>query len=138
MKKILSTTLALAMASALCVPAMAASEPTPEVVETSAVTTSVTPRINWTGTAKLNTSDYANITSSNNVFPDSPLVTSNGNNTGAVYIRVLDEDGAIVGGIKKVYPGRSVRLDQIPALSGTYTIQGKAVSTPGTYTFNID
>ena len=81
--------------------------------------------------------DYVNITSSNNIFPDSPLVTSDANNPGNVTIRVINEKGAQVGETKTIAPGSSVRLDQIPAFSGTYTIQGKA-SVAGTYTFNID
>ena len=53
----------------------------------------VQPRINWTGTAKLNTTLYQNITSSNNVFPDSPTVTSDANNPGTVTLRVIDDKG---------------------------------------------
>jgi hypothetical protein len=112
---------------------------TPEVntPDTSSTYTTVQPRINWTGTAKLNTTSYQNITSSNNVFPDSPTVTSDANNPGTVTLRVIDDKGKQVGSTKTVSPGKDVVLDQIPALSGTYTIQGKA-SVAGTYTFNVD
>lgn len=133
--------LALTVAASMAVPAFAASEPVAPQNEPTAATTaateSVSPCIYWTGTAKLNTTDYVNITSSNNIFPDSPLVTSDANNPGNVTIRVINEKGAQVGETKTIAPGSSVRLDQIPAFSGTYTIQGKA-SVAGTYTFNID
>ena len=128
MKKFVSMALALTVAASMAVPAFAASEPVAPQNEPTAATESVSPCIYWTGTAKLNTTDYVNITSSNNIFPDSPLVTSDANNPGNVTIRVINEKGA---------QGSSVRLDQIPAFSGTYTIQGKA-SVAGTYTFNID
>ena len=131
MKKFVSMALALTVAASMAVPAFAASEPVAPQNEPTAATESVSPCIYWTGTAKLNTTDYVNITSSNNIFPDSPLVTSD------VTIRVINEKGAQVGETKTIAPGSSVRLDQIPAFSGTYTIQGKA-SVAGTYTFNID
>lgn len=132
-----SMALALTVAASMAVPAFAASEPVAPQNEPTAATESVSPCIYWTGTAKLNTTDYVNITSSNNIFPDSPLVTSDANNPGNVTIRVINEKGAQVGETKTIAPGSSVRLDQIPAFSGTYTIQGKA-SVAGTYTFNID
>ena len=137
MKKFVSMALALTVAASMAVPAFAASEPVAPQNEPTAATESVSPCTYWTGTAKLNTTDYVNITSSNNIFPDSPLVTSDANNPGNVTIRVINEKGAQVGETKTIAPGSSVRLDQIPAFSGTYTIQGKA-SVAGTYTFNID
>lgn len=119
-----------------CMPAFAA---TPEIVPANIPTryTEIQPRINWSGTAKLNTTSYQNITSSNNIFPDSPTVTSDANNPGKVTLRVIDDKGKQIGSTKTVSPGDDVVLDQIPALSGTYTIQGKA-SVAGTYTFNVD
>lgn len=119
-----------------CIPAFAA---TPEIVSPDIPTeyTEIQPRINWSGTAKLNTTSYQNITSSNNVFPDSPTVTSDANNPGKVTLRVIDDKGKQIGSTKTVSPGDDVVLDQIPAFSGTYTIQGKA-SVAGTYTFNVD
>lgn len=125
MKKFVSMALALTVAASMAVPAFAASEPVAPQNEPTAATESVSPCI------------YVNITSSNNIFPDSPLVTSDANNPGNVTIRVINEKGAQVGETKTIAPGSSVRLDQIPAFSGTYTIQGKA-SVAGTYTFNID
>lgn len=86
--------LALTVAASMAVPAFAASEPVAPQNEPTAATESVSPCIYWTGTAKLNTTDYVNITSSNNIFPDSPLVTSDANNPGNVTIRVINEKGA--------------------------------------------
>ena len=67
-----SMALALTVAASMAVPAFAASEPVAPQNEPTAATESVSPCIYWTGTAKLNTTDYVNITSSNNIFPDSP------------------------------------------------------------------
>ena len=94
MKKFVSMALALTVAASMAVPAFAASEPVAPQNEPTAATESVSPCIYWTGTAKLNTTDYVNITSSNNIFPDSPLVTSDANNPGNVTIRVINEKGA--------------------------------------------
>ena len=67
----------------------------------------------------------------------SPWSPSDANNPGTVTLRVIDDKGKQVGSTKTVSPGKDVVLDQIPALSGTYTIQWKA-SVAGTYTFNVD
>lgn len=80
---------------------------------------------------------YNNIATSNNLFPDQPIVYSNGNNPGTVLIRVLDDKGQVVGNVKRVAPDSSVRLDTIPAMSGTYTIQGQT-AVSGNYTFTIN
>lgn len=98
----------------------------------------ITPRINWDGTAWLVTTGFCTITTSNNIFNDSPLVISDGNNAGVVTLRVLNEKGEQVGDTKDVSPGKSVRLDQIPHDSGTYRIQGKAKKVEGNYYFDID
>ena len=97
------------------------------------------PRIKWSGSAELTATTWNNITSSNNLFPDSPLITSDPKNPGTVTVRVLNGDGTQVGGTKTMRPGESARLDQIPAFSGTYTIQGKVYSGQnGKYEFTVD
>lgn len=136
MKKLFAIVLSLTLVLSMATTAFAAEIPSSEAIETAEET--ITPRIYWHGTANLVTTQYNNITGSNNVFPDSPLITSDGNNAGDVYIKVLNGEGKQVGAIKTVSPGKSVRLDQIPAFSGQYTIQGKAVTADGTYTFSID
>ena len=135
-KSIGTLAIAAALFGTTCMPAFAA---TPEIIQQDIPTgyTEVQPRINWSGTAKLNTTSYQNITSSNNIFPDSPTVTSDANNPGKVTLRVVDDKGKQIGSTKSVLPGEDVVLDQIPAFSGTYTIQGKA-SVDGTYTFNVN
>ena len=137
MKKILAMLLAMIMAFSMSATAFAAEVSEPVIKEAPVTEETVTPRIYWNGTAILNTTNYENITSSNNIFKDSPVVTSNANNASYVYIRVIDGDGAQIGSTKIVWPGKSVTLDAIPAFSGTYTIQGKA-GVSGTYTFNVD
>lgn len=137
MKKFFSLLLAMIMVFSMSATAFAAEISEPVIKETPAAEETVTPRIYWNGTAILNTTNYQNITSSNNIFKDSPVVTSNANNASYVYIRVIDGKGAQIGNTKIVWPGESVTLDAIPAFSGTYTIQGKA-GVSGTYTFNVD
>lgn len=95
-------------------------------------------RVNWTGKAYLVTNAWSNITSSNNLFPDRPKVTNYASNKGTIKVRILNGNGAIVGAVKTVKKGESVTMDKIPAFSGTYTLQGMAVDTEGSYTINID
>lgn len=98
----------------------------------------VTPYVNWTGSAYLTTSAYSNVTSSNNIFNDSPKVTSDANNAGKIRVMIVNSKGAQVGKTKDVSPGKSVRMDQIPWNSGTYTLKAKALSKSGTYRIGID
>lgn len=136
-KTICALTLAAALAVGTSATAFAA---TPDVVAPNSDTeysTTVEPRINWTGTAKLTAGTYGNITSSNNIFPDSPTIWSDANNPGTVTIRVLNSKGEQVGSTKTLAAGKKVTLDQIPAFSGTYTIQGNP-TVSGTYTFTVD
>lgn len=77
MKKFVSMALALTVAASMAVPAFAASEPVAPQNEPTAATESVSPCIYWTGTAKLNTTDYVNITSSttsSRIPPWSPVM----------------------------------------------------------------
>ncbi|WP_274653271.1 hypothetical protein [Paenibacillus humicola] len=99
--------------------------------------TEIVPYVNWTGSAYITTNAYSNITSSNNFFNDSPLVTNSANSPGTITVRILDSKGAQVGSTKTIAAGKSVRLDQIPWNSGTYTLQGKG-SVSGTYYISID
>lgn len=137
MKKFASLILAFTMASTLCIPAFAAEVPKTELPETSVASTEVTPRISWSGTVYLNTSEFREVTTSNNIFSDRPLVKSHIKNPGSVVIRVYDEAGQPIGQNVRVAAGSSVRLDKIPAFSGTYTIEAMAISSSGDYTFSI-
>lgn len=94
--------------------------------------------VNWTGTTYVSQSSWVNITSSNNLFPDSPLVTNHISNPGRLKVRIINSNGAQVGQVKYVSVGQSVRMDQIPAFSGTYTLQAIAEYTAGSYTISID
>ena len=142
MKKLPAIVLSLALASALSTSAFAA-EPVQMNNVSADVSSMITtqaeksPRIKWTGTAQLNPDVYSNITASNNIFPDSPLITSSSKNPGIVTVRVINSKGNQVGGTKTMRPGESARLDRIPANSGTYTIQGYA-EVAGEYTFSVD
>lgn len=134
MKKLVAFALALVLMASMSVPAYAS-----EIPDNTSVTVAeqtVTPRINWDGTAWLVTTGFCTITTSNNWFDDAPLVISDGNNAGDVTIRVLNEKGVQVGSEKTVPPGGSIRLDSIPFDSGTYRIQGKA-EVEGNYYFDI-
>lgn len=95
------------------------------------------PKVKWSGTANLVKGKYMNITSSNNIFPDQPTVTNDEGNPGDVTFRIKNEKGEIVGTAKTAKPGKSVKMDKIPAFSGDYTLQGKA-TVDGEYTISID
>lgn len=97
----------------------------------------VQPKIYFNNTVNLPINVWSNITSSNNLLNDAPLVTSDINNPSIVSIRVVNAKGEIVGKVKWVKPGSSVRLDTIPASSGVYTIQG-CPSKSGIFRFVID
>jgi hypothetical protein len=93
--------------------------------------------VSWSGTAYLTKNAFSNITSSNNIFRDAPTVTNGADSPGNVTVRIKNSDGKQVGSEKTIAPGKSVKLDTIPAFSGTYTLQGKG-SVTGTYSITID
>lgn len=131
-KKILATMgICVAMATT-SVTAFAA--PAPNYTEMSMENTDIQPRVNWTGKARLGTSVYYNVTSSNNIFRDSPKVTNHSGNPGRIKVRIINSKGEQVGKAKEIKAGSSVRMDRIPALSGTYTLQAKALDKEGSYT----
>ena len=80
---------------------------------------------------------WCNVTSSNNLFPDSPKVTNDASNPCSIKVRIVNEAGAVVGKEKEVEVGKSVTMDKIPALSGTYTLQAYS-ETAGNFTISID
>ncbi|MGG3928571.1 T9SS type A sorting domain-containing protein [Metabacillus fastidiosus] len=98
----------------------------------------ITPRVSWSGTAYLVTDAYSNVTSSNNFFNDSPTVTNNAGNAGAIKVRIVNSSGKLVGTVKEIAAGKSARLDTIPWNSGTYTLQAMAVTKKGSYSIGID
>lgn len=97
----------------------------------------IQPRVNWTGNARLSTDGYYNVTSSNNIFRDSPKVTNHAGNPGTIKVRIINGNGKQVGNTKGIKAGKTVTMDQIPAFSGTYTLQAKAISKAGSYTITI-
>lgn len=98
----------------------------------------VQPRVNWTGKARLSTNAYYNVTSSNNIFRDEPKVTNHAGNPGKIKVRIINSKGEQVGKAKEIDTGKSVKMDKIPALSGTYTLQAKTLDESGSYTITID
>ena len=139
-KFILLSTLALTLSSSPVVFANSAgSNEFIEPIDTSVFyeTSKIEPRVNWMGNAALTAGKWVNIMSSNNIFPDSPLVTNHSGNKGVIEVRILNQHWQQVGSIKSVGTGESVRMDQIPALSGNYTLQGRPLLS-GTYTISID
>ena len=87
--------------------------------------------------ANLETDVFYNIGAYTSVTSNSPVIVSDEKNIGDVYIRLVDGDGGIVGSVVVISPGQTVTLDDISAISGTCTIQGKAVDTNGEYTFSV-
>lgn len=113
------------------------SESESEVVVADSVQEQIQPRVNWSGTAYLAAKQWCNVTSSNNLFPDSPKVTNDASNPCSIKVRIVNEAGAVVGKEKEVEVGKSVTMDQIPALSGTYTLQAYSEKA-GNFTISID
>ena len=101
-------------------------------------TEDIRPLVNWSSTAYLTLDDYSNVTSSNNLFADSPTVTNSSSNPGPIMVRIVNSKGQIIGSPKTILTGRSVKLDEIPAFSGTYTLQAKAYTKAGHYFISID
>lgn len=137
MKKKIISLLVVILLLTTSLPAFATNSVSAEAVEQSEANEAVQSRIYWNGSAYLQSGLFCTIVGSNNLFGDAPLVTSNANNPGTVMLRVVNGSGAVVGNIKRVAPGESVRLDTIPATSGTYTIQGRT-AVSGTYSFVIN
>lgn len=95
-------------------------------------------KVKWKGTAYLSKGNWCNVTSSNNIFPDSPKVTNYDSNTSTIKVRIINSNGAQVGETKSIAPGQTVRLDRIPAFSGTYTLQACPDGDSGYYTVSLD
>ena len=87
--------------------------------------------------ANLEIDVFYNIGACTSVISDSPVIFSDEKNIGDVYIRLVDGDGGIIGSVIVVSPGQTVTLDNISAISGTCTIQGKAVEVDGEYSFTV-
>ncbi len=114
-----------------------ASESESEVIVADSVQEQIQPRVNWSGTAYLAAKQWCNVTSSNNVFRDSPKVTNGASNPCSIKVRIVKESGEVVGEEKEVGVGESVKMDKIPAFSGTYTLQAYSEKA-GNYTISID
>lgn len=95
-------------------------------------------KVKWKGAAYLSKGNWCNVTSSNNIFPDSPKVTNYDSNPSTIKVRIINSNGAQVGETKSIAPGQTVRLDRIPAFSGTYTLQACPDGDSGYYTISID
>lgn len=87
--------------------------------------------------ANLDTNVFYNIGAYTSALSDSPVIVSDEENIGDVYIRLVDGDGGIVGSVIVISPGQTATLDDVSLVSGTCTIQGKAVDASGEYTFEI-
>ena len=85
-------------------------------------------------TSDLCTDAFYIIGFSNSEITDAPMIVSHKKNAGDVYICIVDDNGIPVGEKKIISPGQTVVLDA-SAITGSYTIQGKAIDTSGVYTF---
>lgn len=94
--------------------------------------------VNWSGQAYVPTGHYVNITSSNNIFTDTPTITNGSNNPRIIFVRIVNSAGAVVAGPLAVEPGHSVQLGPIPWNSGIYTLQAMAMEVAGDYFITID
>lgn len=137
-KKIFAIMGICAALTATTIPTFAASEISNEQTISTDQTYTVQPRVKWTGDARLGTNYYYNVTSSNNIFSDSPTVTNYAGNPGSIRVRIIGGNGKQIGKTKDIKAGKSVIMDKIPANSGTYTLQAKALDKEGKYTISID
>ena len=137
LKRMLSIMGMCAVLSATSVTAFAAEMPH-QLVKSVDEENVIQPRVKWTGKARLGTKVYYNVTSSNNIFKDSPKVTNHAGNPGAIKVRIVNSDGKQVGATKEIAAGKTVTMDSIPAFSGTYTLQAMALDKEGSYTITID
>lgn len=87
--------------------------------------------------AYLDVDSFYNIAATSNVLSYSPIIISDEENIGDVYIRILDGKGQLLGSAITVAPGETVTIGKIPAFSGTCTVQGKAADAAGEYIFRI-
>lgn len=101
-------------------------------------TTEVRPLVNWTGDAYITTTGFSNVTSSNNIFSDSPRVTNASGNAGAIEVKIVDSLGEQIGKTYTIQKGKTVQMDKIPWNTGSYTLRAKAVSGNGSYTISIN
>lgn len=90
-----------------------------------------------TYSAHLDCDTFYNIAATSSVLPTSPMITSDEGNLGDVYIRVLDDKGQIICDSILVAPGETITLSEISVFYGTCTIQGKADTVIGEYTFYV-
>ncbi|MGG0645091.1 hypothetical protein ABE021_14300 [Sporosarcina gallistercoris] len=100
--------------------------------------TEIQPRVKWSGNAYITTTGYSNVTTSNNFFSDSPSVTNDSGNNGAILVKIVNSSGNQVGTTKEVGKGKTVKMDKIPWNSGSYTLKAKAVTKNGSYLITID
>jgi len=98
----------------------------------------IQPRVKWSGNAYITTTGFSNVTSSNNIFNDSPRVTNDSGNSGSILVKVVNANGYQVGKTKEIAKGKTVTLDKIPWNSGTYTLKAKAITKNASYRITID
>lgn len=98
----------------------------------------ISPQVYWSGNVYLSNTKYSNVSSSNNIFNDRPLVTNHSINGGAIKLQIIDRYGKRIGREKEIKKGKSVRMDTIPWNSGTYTLQAKSLEQSGYYNITID
>ena len=86
----------------------------------------------------LNTSSYTTLTDVNPVGWDTLFITASLDNPGSAYIRVTDKYDNVVSGETSVAAGKTIKTTRLSASKDPYYIDGKAVSTPGNYSFHIE
>lgn len=140
MRKVINAAFVLVMVITLIIPMAVEAADTNVVAvnDESESGTAIIPKVNWIGTVYLEKGQWINVTGSNNIFRDRPTVTSNALNAGTIDVRIINGSGEQVGYLKRLKPGNSVKLDTIPAFSGDYILQARALEESGIYTISID
>ena len=96
-------------------------------------------RINYTGNTFLHPGLWLTVTTSNNLFPDSPMVTNHSVNPGAISVRIVSAlTHDVICSEMLLGRGDSGRTCRIPALSGEYAVQAMAMTTSANYLISVD
>ncbi len=135
--KLLIVTGVCALLAVSLIAALAGKSKSEIIAADSVVQGQIQPHVNGSGTVYLAANQWCNVTSSNNVFPYKPKITNDASNPCYIKLRIVNEVGEVVGKEKEVEAGKSVTMDNIPAFSGTYTLQAYS-EKEGNFTISID
>lgn len=143
MKKLLTSMFILCLICALFVTPVSAATMMPSETLPPLNLAGIAPRLSTSSIVYCTTDNWNDVVSDNNLFKVTTAVRmprigqDYGYSTADVYIRVIDGNGNVIGASQTLSFLGEVTFT-IPANSGTYTVQAKAVRANGTRYFYID